>query len=202
MRTRPRGPRPGGSDTRATILSAARTEFASRGYDGATIRGIAVAAGVDPALVHHYFGTKSRLFAAALQFPFDPEALFADVLGGGIDGAGERLLRAVFAAWDNAGSRAPMLAIIRTATTSDAGAAMLREFLDRNILQRISAELSPERAGMRAALVASQMAGLLMARYVISLPALATASAEDIIAAVAPNVQHYLNGDLGGPVDS
>ncbi|MBA3279391.1 MAG: TetR/AcrR family transcriptional regulator, partial [Geodermatophilaceae bacterium] len=202
MSTRPRGPRPGGSDTRATILAAARAEFASRGYDGATIRGIAVAAGVDPALVHHYFGTKSRLFAAALEFPFDPEVLFADVLGGGIDGAGERLLRAVFAAWDNAGSRAPMLAIIRTATTSDAGAAMLREFLNRNILQRISAELSPDRAGMRAALVASQMAGLLMARYVICLPALATAAAEDIIAAVAPNVQHYLDGDLGRPVDS
>jgi AcrR family transcriptional regulator len=202
LSTRPRGPRPGGSDTRATILAAARAEFASRGYDGATIRGIAVAAGVDPALVHHYFGTKSRLFAAALEFPFDPEVLFADVLGGGIDGAGERLLRAVFAAWDNAGSRAPMLAIIRTATTSDAGAAMLREFLNRNILQRISAELSPDRAGMRAALVASQMAGLLMARYVICLPALATAAAEDIIAAVAPNVQHYLDGDLGRPVDS
>ncbi|MGI8721372.1 MAG: TetR family transcriptional regulator [Geodermatophilaceae bacterium] len=202
MSTRPRGPRPGGSDTRATILAAARTEFASSGYDGATIRGIAVAAGVDPALVHHYFGTKSRLFAAALEFPFDPDVLFAAVLGGGIDGAGERLLRAVFAAWDDAGSRAPMLAIIRTATTSDAGAAMLREFLDRNILQRISAELSPDRADLRAALVASQMAGLLMARYVISLPALATAAAEDIIAAVAPNVQHYLNGDLGGPVGS
>ncbi|MDQ3714922.1 MAG: TetR family transcriptional regulator [Actinomycetota bacterium] len=202
MSTRPRGPRPGGSDTRETILAAARTEFASRGYDGATIRGIAVAAGVDPALVHHYFGTKSRLFAAALEFPFDPEVLFADVLGGGIDGAGERLLRAVFAAWDNAGSRAPMLAIIRTATTSDAGAAMLREFLDRNILQRISAELSPDRAGMRAALVASQMAGLLMARYVICLPTLATAAAEDIIAAVAPNVQHYLDGDLGRPAGS
>ncbi len=202
MSTRPRGPRPSGSDTRATILAAARTEFASRGYDGATIRGIAVTAGVDPALVHHYFGTKSRLFTAALEFPFDPQVLFADVLGGGIDGAGERLLRAVFAAWDNAGSRAPMLAIIRTATTSDAGAAMLREFLERNILQRISSELSPDRPGMRAALVASQMAGLLMARYVISLPALATAPAEEIIAAVAPNVQHYLNGDLGRPVSS
>lgn len=180
-------------------MAAARTEFASRGYDGATIRGIAGAAGVDPALVHHYFGNKSKLFAAALEFPFDPEVLFAHVLAEGIDGAGERLLRSVFAAWDNASSRAPMLAVIRTATTSEAGAAMLREFLDRNILQRISSELSPDRAGLRAGLVASQMAGLLMARYVISLPALATAPAEEIIAAVAPNLQHYLNGDLGRP---
>ncbi len=196
MKPHPRGPRRGGSDTRAAILAAARAEFATRGYDGATIREIAGTAAVDPALVHHYFGTKSGLFAAALEFPFDPDVLLAHVLAGGVDGAGERLLRAVFAAWDNASSRAPMLAVIRTATTSEAGAAMLREFLDRNILQRISSEVSPDRASLRAALVASQMAGLLMARYVISLPALASAPAEEIIAAVAPNVQRYLNGDL------
>lgn len=198
--TRPRGPRPGGPDTRAAILAASRTEFAGRGYDAATIRGIAGTAGVDPALVHHYFGTKSKLFTAALQFPFDQAELFAQVLGGGIDGAGERLLRAVFTAWENAGSRAPMLAIIRTATTSDAGAAMLREFLERNILQRIAAALTPDRPRLRATLVASQMAGLLMGRYVICLPALVSASVDEIVAAVAPNVQHYLSGDLGRPV--
>lgn len=196
---RPRGPRPGGPDTRAAILAAARTEFATRGYDAATIRAIAGTASVDPALVHHYFGTKTKLFAAALQFPFDPAELFARVRGGGIDGAGERLLRAVFAAWESPGSRAPMLAILRTATTSEAGAVMLREFLDRAILRRIAAELSPDRSRLRAALVASQMGGLLMARYVICLPALAKAPVEDIIAAVAPNLQRYLSGDLGLP---
>lgn len=202
MSARPRGPRPGGADTRAAILAASREEFATRGYAGATIRGIAAAAGVDAALVHHYFGTKDKLFAAALEFPFDPEVLLAKVLGGGVDGAGERLLRAVLAAWDNASSRAPMLAVIRTATSSEAGAAMLREFLDRNILQRIAVELSPDRAQLRAALVASQMAGLLMARYVIALPAIASALDEDIVAAVAPNLQRYLNGDLGQqPID-
>ncbi len=200
MSPRPRGPRPGGPDTRAAVLAAARSVFSTRGYDAATIRAIAGAADVDPALVHHYFGTKSKLFAAALDFPFDPEDLIGLVLAGGIDGAGERLLRSVFAAWENAASRAPMLAIIRTATTSDAGAAMLREFLDRNVLQRIAVALAPDRARLRAALVASQMAGLLMARYVISLPALANAPVGEIIAAVAPNVQHYLSGDLGQPV--
>ncbi|MEJ7770476.1 MAG: TetR family transcriptional regulator [Geodermatophilaceae bacterium] len=197
QRQRARGPRPGGPDTRAAVLAAARTEFATRGYDGATIRGIAGAAGVDPALVHHYFGSKSKLFTAALEFPFDPAELIAQVLGGGVEGAGERMLRAVFAAWENPGSRAPMLAVIRTATTSESGAAMLREFLDRNILQRISGALSPDRAPLRAGLVASQMAGLLMTRYVICLPVLATATVEELIAAVTPNVQHYLSGDLG-----
>ncbi len=194
---RPRGPRPGGSDTRAAVLAAAREEFATKGYDGATIRGIATAAEVDPALVHHYFGTKEKLFGAALELPFNPGEIFARVLVGGIDGVGERLLRAAFAAWKDVGARTAAMAVIRTATSSDKGAAMLREFLERNVLERIAAELSPDRAKLRASLVASQMAGLLMARYVIRLPALATADDEELIAAVAPNVQRYLTGDLG-----
>ncbi|MBA3338186.1 MAG: TetR/AcrR family transcriptional regulator [Geodermatophilaceae bacterium] len=197
-RPRPRGPRPGGSDTRAAILAAARAEFATRGYDGARIRSIADSAGVDPALVHHYFGAKAKLFAAALELPFNPGDIFAKVLVGGIDGAGERLLRAAFTAWENAAARAPMLAVIRTATSSDAGAAMLREFLDRNVLQRVATDLTPDRPRLRAALVASQMAGLLMARYVICLPAVAEAPIEDLITAVSPNLQHYLTGDLTG----
>ena len=193
---RPRGPRPGGSDTRAAVLAAAREEFATRGYDGATIRGIATAADVDPALVHHYFGTKDKVFAAALELPFNPGEIFARVLVGGIDGVGERLLRAVFAAWSDVGTRAAAMAVMRTATSSDKGAAMLREFLERNVLERIAVELTPDRATLRASLVASQMAGLLMARYVIRIPALATATDEEIIAAVAPNLQRYLTGDL------
>lgn len=196
-RPRPRGPRPSGSDTRSAILAAARARFATHGYDAATIRGIAGVAGVDPALVHHYFGTKARLFTAALAMPFNPADLFAQVLAAGIETAGERLIRAVFAALQEPGARSAMLAVIRTATSSDDGAAMLREFFDRNVLQRIAAELNPDRARLRAGLLASQMAGLLMARYVISLPALATATDEQIIAAVAPNLQHYLTGELG-----
>ena len=159
-----------------------------------------MAAGVDPALVHHYFGTKDKLFAASLDLPFNPADLAGQVLAGGVDGAGERLLRAVFGAWENPAARAPMMAVIRTATTSEAGAAMLREFLDRNVVQRVAAKLTPDRARLRAALVASQMGGLLIARYVISIPALADTSVEDIIAAMAPNLQHYLSGDLGCPI--
>ena len=150
--------------------------------------------------MHHYFGSKDKLFAAALELPFNPGEIFARVLMGGVDGVGERLLRAVFAAWKDVGARAAVMAVIRTATSSDQGAAMLREFLERNVLQRIAAELSPDRAKLRASLVASQMAGLLMAKYVICLPALAAATDEEIIAAVAPNLQHYLTGDIGGGV--
>lgn len=148
--------------------------------------------------MHHYFGTKDKLFAAALQLPFNPGEIFARVLVGGIDGVGERLLRAVFAAWKDVGTRAAAMAVLRTATSSDQGAAMLREFLERNVLERVAAELTPDRAKLRAGLVASQMAGLLVARYVIGVPALATATDEEIIAAVAPNLQHFLTGDIGG----
>lgn len=182
------------------MLAAAREEFATRGYDGATIRGIATLAGVDPALVHHYFGTKDKLFAAALELPFNPGEIFARVLVGGIDGVGERLLRAVFAAWKDVGARSAVMAVMRTATSSDKGATMLREFLERNVLQRIAAELTPDRAKLRAGLVASQMAGLLMARYVVCVPALATATDEEIIDAVAPTLQRYLTGDIGDPI--
>lgn len=199
---RPRGPRTGGPDTRAAILEAARSEFANRGYDAATIRAIAGVADVDPALVHHYFGTKAKLFAAALALPFNPADILAQVLTGSVEGAGERLLRVAFAAWENAGSRAPMTAVLRTATSSDSGATMLREFLDRNIVQRIAAELTPDRARLRASLVAAQMAGLLMARYVVGIPALVDASVEEIVSAVAPNVQRYLSGDLGPVPDA
>ncbi len=148
--------------------------------------------------MHHYFGSKDKLFAAALELPFNPGEIFVRVLGGGIDGIGERLLRAVFAAWKDVGTRGAAMAVLRTATSSDMGAAMLREFLERNVLERIAAELTPDRAKLRASLVASQMAGLLMARYVIGVPALASATDEELIAAVAPNLQRYLTGDLWG----
>lgn len=195
-RPRPRGPRPSGSDTRSAILAAARTQFATHGYDAATIRGIAGVAGVDPALVHHYFGTKTQLFAAALELPFHPGVLLAQVLDGGVEGAGERLVRSLLAAMSDVAARAPMIAVIRTAASSDSGAAMLREFLDRDVLARVAAELTPDRAQLRASLVASQVAGLLMARYVVSIPALVAATDEEIIAAVGPNLQRYLTGEL------
>lgn len=194
---RPRGPRPGISDTRGSVLAAAREEFSARGFDGATIRGIAARAEVDPALVHHYFGSKTDLFTAALDFPMDPAKIAAEVTEGHLDGAGERLLRAVLAVWDDPKLRRPMLALLRTATTSEMGATMLREFLTHTVVKRIAAKLSPDHAQLRVALVGSQLAGLAMARYVIQLPPLASVSTESLVTAVAPNLQRYLTGDLG-----
>src|SRR4051812_39471436 len=94
-----RGRRPGAPDTRATILDAARSAFAESGFAGTTVRGVAAAAGVDAALVHHYFGTKDDLFLAAMELPVDPRGVIAPAVAGGIDGAGERLLRAFLSLW-------------------------------------------------------------------------------------------------------
>src|SRR3954469_11292384 len=100
MASSPRGRRPGAPDTRADILAAARALFADRGFGRTTIRAVASDAGVDPALVHHYFGTKDDLFVASLQLPVDPRERLAPALAGGPDGAAERILRVFLEVWD------------------------------------------------------------------------------------------------------
>src|SRR5258706_15310717 len=95
------GRRPGNQDTREAILAAARRAFSERGFDGASIRAIATSAGVDPALVHHYFGSKDQLFVATMQLPIDPSQFLPKVFEGGIDGVGERLVRTFLQLWDS-----------------------------------------------------------------------------------------------------
>ena len=109
-----RGRRPGAPDTRAEVLAAARSSFAEKGFRGTTIRAVASAAAVDPALVHHYFGTKDDLFLAALQMPVDPRELLAPVVAQGPDGAGERLLRIFLSVWDDPDTQVQLLAVVRS----------------------------------------------------------------------------------------
>lgn len=190
------GRRPGESDTREAILAAAMRAFAQGGYDGASLRSIAGAAGVDPALVHHYFGSKHGLFVAAMQFPVDPGAVLPALLAPGVDGLGERLVRFFLSLWDGAGDRSPFLALIRGAVSHEESAALLREFVTREVLGRVAAAVDQPEPELRATLVGSQMVGLAMARYVIRIEPLASADAETVVAAVAPTVQRYLAGPL------
>jgi len=191
------GRRPGNPDTREAILVAARAMFAERGFDQASIRAIATAAGVDPALVHHYFGTKEQLFLAAMQVPFDPGALVARVLGDGRDGAGERLVRTMLSVWDSPAGTAA-LAMVRSAIANDAFARMLREFVTRGILRRVAKEfrLDPAEAGLRTNLVASQVVGLIVVRYVIRLEPIASTPADVLARVVGATVQRYLSDPL------
>ncbi|MFK0149369.1 TetR family transcriptional regulator [Streptomyces griseus] len=181
-----------GPDARTRILAAARTEFAESGYDKTSIRGIARAAGVDAALVHHYFGTKDEVFAAAVEVTFEPALVVHTVLGGPPEGLGERLARFFLSVWEDPATRSPLLAILRSALTHEAAAKVLREFVLRRLLERIAAELDVPDATFRAELAASHMIGIATLRYMIRAEPLASADPEEIVAMVAPALQRYL----------
>jgi AcrR family transcriptional regulator len=187
------GRRPGNQDTREAILAAAREAFADRGFDAASIRSIAAAAGVDPALVHHYFGTKDQLFLDTLQAPFDPGERISAVIAMGTDGVGERLVRMMITLWDSPAG-GPITAILRSAVSNEQFARMMREFLTHRILRRIvrDLDLDPAEGMVRASLVASQVAGLIMARYILKVEPLASMAGEPLAAIVGPTLQRYL----------
>jgi AcrR family transcriptional regulator len=191
------GRRPGNQDTRQSILEAARTTFAEKGYDNASIRAIAASAEVDPALVHHYFGTKEKLFLATMNAPINPGELIPQALNGPRDQAGERLVRMALSVWDSPAGTAA-LAIFRSALSNEWTARLLREFVVTQILRRAVADLvaDPAEAPMRSALVATQIAGLLVPRYVLKIEPLATADPEILAAAIGPNVQRFLTDPL------
>jgi AcrR family transcriptional regulator len=193
------GRRPGRPDTREVILAAARDAFAERGYDGASIRHIAAAAAVDPALVHHYFGTKEGLFQAALQVPFDPSTVIPAALAGGVEGVGERLVLTLLGVWDGAAG-GPAAAFMRTAVSNEAMSRMLREFLVKRIMRRIGKQLGldPVEAPMRTNLIGSQMAGLILARYILKLEPIASAPPAQVAALVGPTIQRYATEPLPG----
>ncbi|MFC8509075.1 TetR family transcriptional regulator [Streptomyces sp. NPDC057411] len=177
---------------RERILQAARTQFAERGYDKASVRGIAKEAGVDPALVHHYFGTKDEVFAAAIEVSFEPATAIPGIVGGPREAIGERLARFFVSVWENPATRAPLLAIVRSALTHEAAAKVLRGFVLRRLLERIAADLDVPDPKLRAELAASHMIGIAILRYVIQVEPLASADPEEIIALVSPTLQRYL----------
>jgi len=190
-----RGRRPGAPDTRAAILAAARSSFAAHGYAATTVRSVAAAAGVDAALVHHYFGTKDDLFVAALQLPVDPRVALAPVFEGGVDGAGERLLRVFLSVWDDPEARLPLLGLVRGVVDPE-GRMLLREGLFGVILGPVGEALGLEEPVRRISHVASQMIGLVMLRYVLEVEPLASMSTEALVATYAPTLQRYLDGEL------
>ncbi|MFF8314975.1 TetR/AcrR family transcriptional regulator [Streptomyces lydicus] len=181
-----------GPGARERILAAARTEFAERGYDRTSIRGIAKAAGVDAALVHHYFGTKEQVFGAAIELSFAPALTMPETLAGGGADVGERMARFMFGVWENPVTRQPLLAIMRSALTNDTAAGVLRGLVARRMLQRVAGELTVPDPEFRAQLAAGHLIGIAVLRYVIKMDPLASAEVEEIIAMVAPALQRYL----------
>ncbi|MEE4274892.1 MAG: TetR family transcriptional regulator [Thermoleophilia bacterium] len=192
------GRRPGESGTREAILEAARACFAETGYDRATIRGIAAGAGVDPALVLHYFGSKEDLFAAALELPVSPQQIFARGAAAGADQLGAVIVRTFLEAWEPPETRVRLMAMLRSAMTNEIAMGMVRDLLVREVFGPITQALGVPDAPLRATLVGSQFVGLAIIRFIGRLEPLASASVDDLVAAVGPTVQRYLTGDLGG----
>jgi AcrR family transcriptional regulator len=195
-RRRGRPSRTESADTPAArdrILAAAREEFSERGYDKTSIRGIAKAAGVDSALVHHYFGTKEQVFQKAVEAVFAPALRAPDVIfEGEFEEVGERFARFLFGIWENPVTRAPLLAVVRSAVNNEVAAAVFRRLVATQLLRRVAVQLDLPDAELRAELAAAQLVGVAILRYVIKLEPLASVDVERIIERVAPVVQGHL----------
>jgi AcrR family transcriptional regulator len=191
------GRRPGESGTREAILAAARNGFAELGYDRATIRGVAATAGVDPALVIHYFGSKEALFGAALELPVRPAEILARGAAAGPDQLGATIVRTFLEAWEPPETRVRLMAMLRSAMTNDAAMAMIRDLLVREVFGPITQALGVPDAQLRATLVGSQFVGLAIMRFIARLEPLASTSVDELVAAVGPTVQRYLTGEIG-----
>ena len=191
------GRRPGDSSTRDGILDGARASFAEHGYDRATIRDIAARAAVDPALVIHYFGSKEALFTEALKLPVAPGEVLARGMSAGPDQVGATVVRTFLESWEPPETRVRLTAMLRSALTNEAAMGMMRDLLVREVFGPITEALGVPDAQLRATLVGSQFIGLAIMRYIGHIEPLASASVDDLVAAIGPTVQRYLVGDLG-----
>ncbi|TWS18503.1 TetR family transcriptional regulator [Tsukamurella asaccharolytica] len=191
------GRRTGSPDTRAEILAAARAAFARGGLAGTTVRSIAEAAGVDSALVHHYFGTKQELYLAALAIPVDPEFVRAPLRAAPLDDTARALLQALLTMWDGP-LRDAGVAAIRTNLGNGGDPAIVRGFLLEIALAELIGrmEQGPGDGVLRANLMVAQVFGLLVARYVVGFEPLASLTVDEVVALTAPPLQQVITGPL------
>ena len=190
------GRRPGGADTREDILVAAREVFAERGFDGATMRGVARSAGVDPALIYHYFGSKQQLFVAAMEIPYPYEQVLPMVLDGPREQMGERLVRQLLGYWEDPRINPLFRGVVRSAATDPMAAEMVRRMLAEGPFALLAQRIGAPDAELRAMLMASHVMGLALLRYVLEVEPLASAPAERVAGMVGPVIQGYLHGDV------
>ena len=185
------GRRPGSTDTREQIAAAARRLFADAGYERATFRAIAAEAGVDPALVVHFFGSKEELFRQVMGLPpavADGLAAIAEAPG---EERGRRLAALVVGALENPATRPILLGRIRSASSHPDAAALVRENVTRD-LARLTASISDENAEERAVMLGSLVVGVALARYVVLVEPLASMQPEQVVDLIAPAFQLYL----------
>jgi AcrR family transcriptional regulator len=192
--TKQRGPRPDRGRAREQILEAARRQFAAHGYDGVGLRAIAADAEVDVALVSYYFGSKNSLFVASLRLPVNPVDVIEGLLAGPRADLGARLLRALLTVWDDPTTGAPLVSVLRSASSQG---EMLRDFLEREILVRFAGAIDAEDAELRAAAAATQILGLVFSRYVLRVEPIASAGHDELVSLIGPTLQRYLVPESG-----
>ncbi|GAB2449523.1 TetR family transcriptional regulator [Nocardia tengchongensis] len=173
-------------------MDTARRAFAETGYEKATVRGIASAASVDPALIRHYFGTKADLFRAAMGWPFEPAEVAARLTAGDPAGLGERLTRFFFEAWEQPRTQAPLLAIMRGAATHDESAALVREFLEQQLYAQLTTALPGPDAALRLNLAMGQLLGIAYLRHILRVEPLASEPVDNLVARVSPVITGHL----------
>ena len=191
-----RGPKDERGAVAEQILAAARLAFSLHGYAETSIRAVARAAGVDAALVSYYFTSKSGLLAATLEPPPGFFETVAQAASAPLVSRGAALVRAMLGMWDQPDKAAVLKSIILTAAHEPIAMARVREVFGAHVLGAVSAQLESAERQLRASLVASQMLGLAMTRYVWQIGALAQLPSERIVPLIAPNVQRYLAGKL------
>jgi AcrR family transcriptional regulator len=191
-----RRPAAANADTRTAILGAARQLFAERGYENASMRAIGAAAGVDAALINHFFGSKANLLAESIEWPFDPEAELPGLLSGGPAEVGERLVTLFVRTWDREGPGNPMIMLMRAASTEPAAAKLLADFMRSRLFGPLLAELGSDQGALRGNLAGTQLGGLGLGRYIFRFEPLASANSADVIRWVSPSVQRYLTDPL------
>ena len=186
------GRRPGGPDTRGEILKAARESFAGRGFTATSIRAVAREAGVDAALVHHYFDSKDELFIESMALPIDPRQVAAAIIDGPRDELGRRIVTIFLGIWESPDGQQRMKAILRSVVTSEEVARLMREGITKMIMDPVAEVIDVPDAKLRVTLVASHLIGMVLCRYLVELEPLASATPADLINLMAPTVQHYL----------
>lgn len=189
------GRRPGKSTTREEILVAARSVFGRLGYERATIRGIAAEASVDAALVLRYYDSKEELFRRAVDWPFDPSEVIALLTAGPRDDIGGRLARFVVSVWEDDDSVERIAALVRAAGSNEDASRILGEFLAHGIIGPLADALGVETERLRIALVSAQFIGIVFARHILAAGPLADATADELVAALTPELQQLLAPD-------
>ncbi|WP_373193235.1 TetR/AcrR family transcriptional regulator [Mycobacterium marinum] len=186
----------GTSNTREHILTCARELFALNGLDRTSVRSVAAAAGVDASLVHHYYGTKQQLFAAAIQIPIDPTAVLEQIVETPVDELGLKIPSVLLPLWDSelgTGLIATLRALM-AGTESNLARSFLQEVVTSEVGSRVD---SPTGTGrIRAQFVASQLLGVVMARHIVKIEPFASLPADQVAQAIAPTLQRYLTGEL------